>query len=274
MLKSTWQSLKSTWKVYGALAAMEPKLFLAYRIWVWMEFIVQIVAMTTFVYFWRAVYQNTSTLSGLSLTQTLNYVLLAQILAPVIGTRLIFAMGYGMREGMIGIELLRPVDFQARYYVEALTDVVVASITKVPLVLLAVLLFGLHLPADMLTWGAFAVSLFLGFTVIFFFDWILACLAFYTTEVWGWSVLRYGFGLFFSGALVPLDMMPDWLRTLTSALPFVQSLYVPVSLLSGITPVSEAPRLWLVQLVWLVCMALASRLVFRRAVRAVTVQGG
>jgi len=73
---------------------------------------------------------------------------------------------------------------------------------------------------------------------------------------------------------VPLNMMPDWLRTLTSALPFVQSLYVPVSLLSGITPVSEAPRLWLVQIAWLVSLALVSRLVFRVAVRAVTVQGG
>lgn len=274
MPSSTWQFLKSKWRVYGALAAMEPKLFLAYRIWVWMEFIVQIVAMTIFVYFWRAVYQNANTLSGLSLMQTLNYVLLAQILAPVMATRLIFTMGYGMREGMIGIELLRPVDFQARYYVESLTDVVVALITKLPLLLLGVLIFGVHLPADVLTWAVFAVSLFLGFTVIFFFDWILACLAFYTTEVWGWSYLRYGLGLFFSGALVPLDMMPDWLRSLTLALPFAQSLYVPVSLLSGITPLAGAPRLWLVQILWLVGMAVASRLVFQRAIRAVTVQGG
>ena len=46
MSTSIWQFLRSKWRVYGALAAMEPKLFLAYRIWVWMEFIVQIVAMT------------------------------------------------------------------------------------------------------------------------------------------------------------------------------------------------------------------------------------
>ncbi|MBK9231458.1 MAG: hypothetical protein IPO15_11570 [Anaerolineae bacterium] len=49
---------------------------------------------------------------------------------------------------------------------------------------------------------------------------------------------------------------------------------MPVSLLSGITPLACAPRLWLVQILWLVGMAVASRLVFQRAIRAVTVQGG
>jgi ABC-2 type transport system permease protein len=68
--------------------------------------------------------------------------------------------------------------------------------------------------------------------------------------------------------------MPDWLRGLCQSLPFVQALYVPVSLLSGITPLSEAPRLWLIQLAWLAGLLIASRLVFRIAVRKVTVQGG
>jgi ABC-2 type transport system permease protein len=49
---------------------------------------------------------------------------------------------------------------------------------------------------------------------------------------------------------------------------------VPVSLLSGITPLAEAPRLWLIQLSWLLGLLLASRTVFSVALRKVTVQGG
>ncbi len=114
----------------------------------------------------------------------------------------------------------------------------------------------------------------LGRSVLYFFDWIFACLAFYCTETWGLSVVRVGVATFFSGALVPLAMMPDWLQRVAAALPFAQALAVPVSLLSGITPVADAPRVWLVQLIWLAAMFVLSRLVFDIAIRKITVQGG
>ncbi len=80
--------------------------------------------------------------------------------------------------------------------------------------------------------------------------------------------------LYFSGALIPLTMMPDWLRNIALILPFSQVVYLPVSLLSGITPVSDMPRIWLIQSVMLVALLFLSRFVFGRAVRVVTVQGG
>jgi ABC-2 type transport system permease protein len=69
-------------------------------------------------------------------------------------------------------------------------------------------------------------------------------------------------------------MMPDWLRSIANALPFAQSVAVPVSLLSGITPASDALQVWAIQIVWLVGLALVSRAVFRVSLRKVTVQGG
>ena len=57
-------------------------------------------------------------------------------------------------------------------------------------------------------------------------------------------------------------------------LPFSHALYSPVSILSGITPVNQAPRIWLVELGYLLVFGLLSRLVFNIAVRKVTVQGG
>ncbi len=266
--------LRTRIQAYWAFAAMTPKIFLAYRIWIWMEFFVQVITMTIFVFFWRAVYASNPTLGGLTLDQTLNYVLLAQVFAPLAQTRLIYDLGYGMREGLIGIELLRPVDFQGRYYVASLAELVVALVLRIPMLVIAVLVFGVTLPSNPLVWVAFLVALVLGHAVIFFFDWILGCMSFYTTEVWGWGVLRYGIGLFFSGALIPLAIMPPTLQAITLALPFAQALYVPVSILSGITPLSQVPQVWLEQLLWMVGLLVASRLVFRVAVRAVTVQGG
>lgn len=267
-------TLRRKVSVYAAFAAIVPKLFLAYSIWVWVELGVQVIWLTVFVYFWRAVYAEVATIGGLTLDQTLNYVLLAQVLAPLVQAGTIRRFGEMMREGGIAVELLRPIDIQARMYVEALAEIATTLVAKIPLALVAWLVFGLRLPTDPLVWGAFFTALLLGHAVLFCFDWIFSCLAFYSTEVWGLSVLREGFAIFFSGSLVPLVMMPDWLQTLTSAMPFAQALYAPVAILTGITPLADAPRTWLIQIAWLVGLALLSRLVFSRAVRVVTVQGG
>jgi ABC-2 type transport system permease protein len=266
--------LRRGWVITRAVAAMAPKIYLAYNIWFWVEFFSQILAMVIFVYFWRAVYADQATISGLTLNQTLNYILLAQIILPVVVTRLILEIGFQLREGRISIELLRPIDLQARYYIENIAFMSINLIVKTPLLVIAWYFFGLQLPSQPAIWMAFFLTLYLGYAVIFFFDWIFASLAFYTTEVWGLNVVRDGVALFFSGALVPLSMLPAWLQALASAMPFAQALYVPVSILSGITPLEQVPNLLLIQIAWIIGLGVVSRIIFNLALRKVTVQGG
>jgi len=179
-----------------------------------------------------------------------------------------------LREGTIIHHLLRPINFQGMNYAQSFGILVTRLLLQIPMVVVAVLLFGLRFPTDLATWLAFVVSALLGFTVMFFFNWFLACLTFYTTEIWGLGVLIEGMNFFLSGALVPLVMMPEWVRTIVLSIPFAQALAVPVGLLTGITPLSEAPRVWFVQILWIFGMWLASTLFFRVAVRKITVQGG
>lgn len=268
------QGMRRTASVYGAMGAIVPKVFLAYRTWFWVGMILNVIAMTIYVFFWRAVYTNTSSIAGLDLQQTLNYILLAQVFSPLTELFLLYEFGYNLREGNMAIALLRPVDLQGSYYVVSFANLATGMVWQIPMALVATLVFGLTWSADPRVWGVFLVSVFLGRTVLFFFDWLLACLTFYLTEVWGLSVLVMGVSMFMSGALVPVVMMPVWLQDIVRLLPFAQALYVPLSLLSGIAPVSSAPHLWLVQLVWVIGLGIASRLVFQVAVRKVTVQGG
>lgn len=267
-------ALRRNTLIYGALAAIVPKQFMAYNLWVWVGFWLQFIQMMMYVFFWRAIYANTPDIAGLNLQQTLNYILLAQLFATFADSNLLWEFGYHLREGGIVHVLLRPVDMQATYYVQNLTQSFVWLLYQAPMFLLAIFGFGLQLPTDPAVWGAFFVALLLGRTVMFFFDWILACLTFYTTEVWGLGVLIGGISLFFSGQFLPLDMLPDWLRALVQLLPFSQGIYSPISILSGITPLDQVLPLWVTQLAWLIGLALASRLIFAIAVRKVTVQGG
>lgn len=260
--------------IYGAIAARIPKQYLAFRLWFWIGLLLGIIEMSILVFFWRAVYANSPTIAGLDLQTTLTYILLAQVFAALTDQDLIWEFGTNLREGRIAHLLLRPIGFQTGYYVEAWTGLMLRFIMNFPMALIATLVFGLRWPADLSAWGAFAVSAFLGYTSLFYFHWCLASLTFYTTEVWGLGVLIFGMSRFFSGSLVPLAIMPGWLSALVLAFPFAQSLALPLNFLSGITPVADAPRIWLMQLGWVLGLGVLSQLVFRVAIRKVTVQGG
>lgn len=268
------QAVQRKFSVYGAMGAAAWKEFLTYRAWFWIGMVLNVIAMTIFVFFWRAVYANTSTISGMDLQQTLNYILLARILTPLMDMNMIFEFGYNLREGAMAIVLLRPVSLQGSYYVQVMSRTLMFLVWEIPMALVATFVFGLQWPINPAVWGAFLVTAILGRTVLFYFDWILGCLTFYTTEVWGLGVLVDGVSLFFSGSLVPLVMMPAWLQTLTHVMPFAQAMYAPLSVLTGIVPLSQVWQVWLVQLAWIAGLWLASQLVFRVAIRKVTVQGG
>lgn len=267
-------ALRRRLAIYGAIAATAIKGNLAYSLWVWADLIATITSLFIFVYFWRAVYAGASVLGGLTEQQTIAYILLARLFAPLVETRLIFFFGWMLRNGQVAVELTRPLDMQARMLAEVMGELAAVALRRVPLFVIAWAVFGLRLPTSPAVWGAFIVSLLLGSLVMFLFDWMFASLAFYVTETWGLSVVRIGVASFFSGALVPLAMLPGWLQSVAAALPFAQALAVPVSILSGIAPLSAAPRLFLVQLAWLAALLVLSRAVFGVALRKVTVQGG
>lgn len=268
------QTIRRDLSIYGAFFTMMPKVFMAYQVWFWVGLVLNIISMAILVYFWRAIYNDVSSISGLGLNQTITYILLAFIFMPLTSIDVVWEVGSSLREGTIIHHLLRPINFQGMNYAQMLGILATRLLLQLPMAVAAVLLFGLRFPTDLMTWLAFIVSALLGFTVMFFFNWFLACFTFYTTEIWGLGVLIEGMSFFLSGSLVPLIMMPEWIRTIVLSIPFAQALAVPVGLLAGITPLSDAPRVWLIQILWILGMWLASSLFFKVAVRKITVQGG
>jgi ABC-2 type transport system permease protein len=234
-----------------------------------------IIALAITVAFWRAVFAERSSVGGLTASQTLNYVMMARIFHDgVYQTNMLRSMGESVRDGGILVTLLRPLDFQGAMYLQNLVHLGLNVMMKFPLALFAWVVYDLRFPGDPLVWLAFAITQLLGHAVMFCFDWIIGCAVFYTTDAWGLAAARSGIATFFSGMLIPLAIMPEWLQTIATVLPFSQAVYLPISVLSGLTPLGELPRIWLLQLAYLAVLLVLSRLVFRRGVRVVTVQGG
>ena len=259
---------------YAALVGMVAKTYLAFNWVVWMRLLQSLVGLVVFVYLWRAIYAQSPTFAGLAFETTIGYIMLARIFQPLGNFDLIFQLGGPLRHGEIVHLLVRPLDIQLAYYAQGMANLGLDLARQLPVAMVALLLFQLRWPTDPAVWAVFALSALLGRSVLFCLDWMLGCLTLYVTEPWGLWIACLGLTAFLGGGLVPLVMMPEWLRLIVQNTPFAQALYVPLSLLSGVAPLSEAPRLLLIQLLWLAGMAPLSRLMFAVAIRRITVQGG
>ena len=259
---------------YAALVGMVAKTYLAFNWVVWMRLLQSLVGLVVFVYLWRAIYAQSPTFGGLAFETTIGYIMLVRIFQPLGNFNMIFELGGPLRHGEIVHLLVRPLDIQFAYYVQGLANLGLDLVRQLPVALVALLVFHLRWPTNPAVWAVFALSALLGRSVLFCLDWMLGCVTLYITNPWGLWIACLGLTAFLGGALVPLVMMPDWLRLIVQNTPFAQALYVPLSLLSGVAPLSEAPRLMLIQLAWLAGMAVLSRWLFAVAIRRITVQGG
>ncbi len=260
--------------IYTSFGFLEIQRVFQYNAWFWVELGRGIIAMVIMTAFWKAIYGNQTEVAGLSLTTTLNYVILARALNSANASSVYWWIAGHISKGELELQLLRPLDFQMLHLFRDAMSWSVGLMRSLPALLIGVLLFSAQLPTDFMAYIAFAITFFLGGMVMFFFEFMLGCIAFYTTEVWGLSVLREGIALFFSGAYIPLDFLPETFRVIASLTPFAQALYVPISFLSGVRDPSSLGAAVLTQLISILILASLSRWIFSRAVRVLTVQGG
>lgn len=267
------------WRIYAPFGILEWQWFFQYNAWFWVSLLRGVIGMVIMTAFWQAIYGGAaqtgqSTLEGLNLTTTLNYVILARAIGNANISSVYFMIVQGIGKGELELELLRPIDFQLMHLSRELAAWGLNFLRSLPALLIGITLFGARLPSDPLAYFAFIVTFILGGVVLYFFEFLLSCLAFYTTEAYGLSVLRDGVALFLSGALIPLSFLPGIVATMAGLTPFAQALYVPISFLSGVRDPSSLGSSVIVQLVSIAILAVISRYVFSRSVRALTVQGG
>ena len=74
--------------------------------------------------------------------------------------------------------------------------------------------------------------------------------------------------------MLPLSFYPLWFQKLSTVLPFQASVYLPTQIFLGRISGREAVHTLLLQVVWVVILWFLAKILFRFAVRKVTIQGG
>ncbi|MBW7477260.1 ABC-2 family transporter protein [Paenibacillus oenotherae] len=259
---------------YWELMKSQIKLDSAYTIWYWSGTASTILRVFVIYAFWSAVYDNRVEITGIPLSTMLTYVVLATLLSNY-SAGVGYELANRVRNGEVAIELMRPYDLMHKLVALDLGTKITSSVRNtLPIIILSFIFIGINLPH---TWFAGPLSILSAIIGVFIgaqLDMIIGILAFWVFYIWGLRILRNAILLFFSGALLPISLFPDWLQTVSTFLPFQSIVYVPVAIYTGQITGSDIYFSILMQLVWLVVIFGIIRLLWSFALRRVTIFGG
>jgi ABC-2 type transport system permease protein len=246
----------------------------AYRASMLLSLLVLALQIALYSVVWRAIYSDhDGPVAGADVQTAVGYAVLGLTVAGVLDTSPFWSIESRVREGLIGVDLTRPIGLMTQN-LAVQTGAVVAALPAVAVGLgTGLAVGGLAAPVSAGAAAAFAASLLLAFAVSQLITLLMSLTSFWTLEVGGLSMAFFVVRTFMSGAVLPLWFMPGWLQALAGALPFQASTYTPLAVYFGRPPGGLAAALG-VQAVWIVVLGGLCAWLWSRARHRVIVQGG
>ncbi|HOC06840.1 MAG: ABC transporter permease [Bacillota bacterium] len=180
--------------------------------------------------------------------------------------------------GNIAYELARPIDLYGRWFSQtAANRVAKAVLRSLPILLVAALVpapYRLSLPPAAGQFILFLISVLLSLGVVVSFSMLIYITTVYTLSAAGGRLIAAALADFLAGAIIPLPFFPQPFRAIAEVLPFAAMQNMPLRIYSG--NIAGRAALWGIgiQIFWLAVLTLFGRVMMKKALGKVVVQGG
>jgi ABC-2 type transport system permease protein len=259
-------------RAYARLALNAARTTFAYRL----SFVLGTIGVTfqlvALVALWGALLRGGARLGGFSLLEMKGYLLVGYVTGVLTSGFGEQAMAERIRSGAVALDLVKPLSYAGMRFAEVLGGVgvelgLIAGVGTAFMVLAGPVPAPVH---PML----FLLALLAVLPIKFLLLYMSTLLCFWTQNYHGVAWARSALTLILSGALVPLALLPHWLRSVAAALPFAATTSTPALIYLGKIDTVGAVTLIAVQCGWIAGLWVASRVLWRGAVRQLTVHGG
>ena len=207
--------------------------------------------------------------------QFVAYFLATFIVRQLTGSWVFWDINFEIRNGTLGMRLLRPVHPLYAYAAEAIASLPMRLVVSIPVAAVALAVLGrAELTVDPLVWLLWLASMIGAWLITLFVNFVVGSAAFFLESS---AKLMDAWGVFFfvlSGYLVPVDLLPHQLASVVDWLPFRYQIGLPVELMTHAHDRAEALALLAGQWVWVALGFTASALAWRRGIRRFASYGG
>jgi ABC-2 type transport system permease protein len=227
------------------------------------------------VMIFTAFFASSTAAQPMTLPQTITYVWLGQAMLMLVLFRADPDLMEMMRTGNVAYELLKPVGLYKIWFSREVANRIAPTLLRAgPLILLALLFFGMELPASAASLLVALVSLAAAVLLSASVTTLSTVLLLFTIAGRGTYYLTTAAIWIFSGLVLPMKFFPDWAQPVLEFLPFRGLMDTPFRLYMGHIPPAEALPVIAHQLVWTAAIVLLGRTVLASARRRIVVQGG
>ena len=234
-----------------------------------------VIYLWVFIFLWRTTYRamgaSEGSIAGLTLNQTIWYLMLAETLM-LSKPRLSRLISASVKDGSVAYMLNKPYNFLLYHFSMGLGD----SLTNMIFNLLAggALVWLMQSPPPPVWgWPLVLLTMILAWMIDFCFAAIIGLAAFVAEEVSAFDWIYQKLLFILGGMLIPLDFFPGWLRSISQASPFAYMIYGPARLF--VDPSLERFRTVLIgQIIWLSALGAIVTVLYRRGMRWLAINGG
>lgn len=246
--------------------------FFAYRLNSVASLLNSIIFLALMYALWSAIAASGNLQGGL--TRVLSYIVLGQVVSSSIFMSVEKLLGSRIRQGEIVNELKRPMSLRTQVYFQMLGIAVFNFVfVGVPMFVIGLLFLELSFPG-LATFFAFLVSMFLGYNIVYALSYIASMLIFWTKVGWSLRAMRQTVQRLFSGVYFPLYLLPPGLKPLFDFLPFQSMVDAPISIYMSGLSFRQVLLVYAEQIIWIIVLLVLGELMWLKARKKLTVQGG
>lgn len=240
----------------------------------------EIMASFIMYFVWKAVFSSTdsTTFMGFTMEDMTVYLFISFLTGYLTYSDGAFAVGEEIVDGSIAMRMIRPCSFEMSFLFQELGNRMISvTLIFVPIVagveIYRCVISG-SLRFQPVFFLLYIVSLLIAYMISFYFNVCYGFMAFFFKNLWGTTLIKETVVNFLSGAIVPLAFLPAGLAAVLNFLPFASLSYTPVMIYMGMYCYTEIAWRIGLQLFWLLVMFGVSKLIWRSAVRHLSIQGG
>lgn len=258
---------------------------LAYRAGLFAWMLITFLQLVCVAFLWTAVYNSSSSpvINGFTFNEMIVYFVFTNIFAFMcLGTETLHDINSEIKDGTIAISFIKPISYRIRFLFRVMgTCATRIIIMGIPTIVISMIIFikmeflkVSSYPVFCLHIVLFIVSMIFAIAVYDTIDYICGICCFYTTAAWGLNFSKNVMVNFFSGVLIPLAFFPGKLGEIAEMLPFAGLSQNPVYILIMRVDIKTAGFIILKSVIWFIILNLAAKLLFIKASKKITVQGG
>lgn len=253
---------------------------MSYKIGFVMRIIGGLLQVLIMYYLWMAIFNSSVTgqIKGFTSDEMVVYIIMSYITSQVININIEGIISFEIRDGSIAVNLIRPISYKKRILAESLGEVLLRSATVLLPLWIGFVIYKFasirELPPNIGTILLFLLSLLLGYMIMFLFNFIFGLSAFFVTYIWGFMLCKGVILKFFSGELIPIIFFPSAVQKVLQYLPFSSINYTPVMIYMEKFTVNELVSALLIQIIWVVILFVAMNVLWKSAIKRLTVLGG